>query len=652
MKNCTLCGHFIDPTKDIPTMLKGKDDNWCGCTAHLSCGQEVGLKCSLHMKIEDNLHKIHLICRPTQLKKTFATILKIKRESDKMHIIFSKDTGIARDQFGNRLSDEKTILTYNIGSKLKNRPKKGTFKNAKTMIYEVENGHIECPDCVLMCTSITGKRMNDLKDMINMAFKINRRRVNIYFDESQENEAGTSRVREAWKNDDSVSEIVYITATPRKLLKSQPDGVFVENCPLDPEDLEYYRGTDSEIFEYRDLSDTHDGDIRFDEFVTKKLMPLHAMIPDGRDITFFRTLYYTLLDNRYILEEPKKYTFLPAKIKTSTHLITKEIVLELNKKAVVVILNGNGKTLDFWLYDDNTGRTISTEATGVSIYEHEDDAKITIDKLIAKRLVEHNLTERPVVITGNLCVGSSQTLISAEDEKNDPKLPPFDYAIFCPGIVSYRLEKDGSIKGSDRASQIIGRLTGIRRNEKRTIIFREPLFEAIVKNREKQAEYMTRQGGRMVRVTEYDNNGTMALQPKKRKVKMNVIRIPIGDEKMEDDELVMQKYKTDGTYEIRTIVKHSPEEGLAYMSDQTEEIFEERRNIQAKSTVADQYGTFFVMSKGIKNKVSTDVVHDYCRKYNTIRSNCKGNFYACYRDVNDPTTLEFWFVYGSHQEYN
>jgi len=454
------------------------------------------------MLIEDEQHKIHLICRPTQLRKTFATISKIKNEHDKVHIIFTKKTSIARDQFGSRLNEDEDLIIYNVGSKLQNGEK--TFKSMKKMIEDIEYGYKKIPNCILMCTSITEQRMKDIDKLIRLCAS-KRKLVNIYFDEFQENEKGTTRVRKAHEKDSAVSEVVYISATPRKLLK-EVNEVVIEDAPIDKEDLRNYKGVD--YSDYNELVDLP-GDPRFDEFLQKlssgRIVIGERIVPSEKDYAFFRTIYYSLLRLEEIgivdngrLGNGRSIGFVFAKIKTNTHDIIKAICQGINKKIVVVVLNGNGKTLSFSFRQEDDSEV---RINDIDIYDglsNEEINELTIEKVIAKKLSSLGLERRPTVITGHICVGSSQTLISAEKEEYDgPKLPPPDYAIFGRGIVSYDFDKDGSCKGCDQASQLHGRTTGVRTNKMRTLVFCDEIFRDMAMDRQTRAMDIQKFGGQM-----------------------------------------------------------------------------------------------------------------------------------------------------------
>jgi hypothetical protein len=91
-------------------------------------------------------------------------------------------------------------------------------------------------------------------------------------------------------------------------------------------------------------------------------------------------------------------TFIPAHVRRSGHNSVRDKVLSINDKCVVAVINGFEKTLQ---YKDETGNTKTLSLTS----ECEEVCE-TISRLMAK----HKLEDRPLVITGFLCVGMGQTL--------------------------------------------------------------------------------------------------------------------------------------------------------------------------------------------------------------------------------------------------
>jgi hypothetical protein len=123
-------------------------------------------------------------------------------------------------------------------------------------------------------------------------------------------------------------------------------------------------------------------------------------------------------------------TFIPAHIRRSGHNSVRELVFSINTNAVVIVINGFEKTLQYKDQLENT-KTIPLTSDDEEVCE-------TISRLITK----HKLQSRPVVITGFLCVGMGQTLTHR-------LLGSFTSAIF--GHLDLT---------NDEISQLFGRITG------------------------------------------------------------------------------------------------------------------------------------------------------------------------------------------------
>jgi len=123
-------------------------------------------------------------------------------------------------------------------------------------------------------------------------------------------------------------------------------------------------------------------------------------------------------------------TFIPAHIRRSSHEAVRDLVFHKNNNAVVIVINGFEKTLQ---YKDRVGNTKT-----IPLASEDEEVCETISRLI----IHHGLQSRPIVITGFLCVGMGQTLIHK-------LLGSFTSAIF--GHLDLT---------NDELYQLFGRITG------------------------------------------------------------------------------------------------------------------------------------------------------------------------------------------------
>ncbi len=92
-------------------------------------------------------------------------------------------------------------------------------------------------------------------------------------------------------------------------------------------------------------------------------------------------------------------SFIPAHIRRIGHNAVRDLIFSIKQNAVVVVINGFEKTLQ---YNDSSG---NTKTLPLSSRDEEE-----VCETIARLVTQHNLQTRPIVITGLLCVGMGQTL--------------------------------------------------------------------------------------------------------------------------------------------------------------------------------------------------------------------------------------------------
>jgi predicted transcriptional regulator len=123
-------------------------------------------------------------------------------------------------------------------------------------------------------------------------------------------------------------------------------------------------------------------------------------------------------------------TFIPAHVRRISHNNVRDVVFDINKEVVVIVINGFERSLQ---YKDHLGNTKTIPLAS-------DDEEVC--EIISRLIIKHNLQHRPVVITGFLCVGMGQTLTHKD-------LGSFTSAIF--GHLDLT---------NDEIYQLFGRVTG------------------------------------------------------------------------------------------------------------------------------------------------------------------------------------------------
>jgi len=123
-------------------------------------------------------------------------------------------------------------------------------------------------------------------------------------------------------------------------------------------------------------------------------------------------------------------TFIPGHIKRTSHDAIRDFIQTEYPSAVVIVLNGIEKSLQYF----NNG-----ELCTIDLMKNTDQE---VCEVIAENIFSNELEERPIIITGFLCVGMGQTLTHK------------DLGSFTSAIISHM---DIS---NDDIYQLFGRITG------------------------------------------------------------------------------------------------------------------------------------------------------------------------------------------------
>jgi hypothetical protein len=672
---CVYCNEPIDDAERLTL-----ND---GCECHIRCSHGSRICTAFHpvtLDVDDS-YKLQLILLPTQSGKTFVTLAMMKAERKYVNIVCTKDTKVARDQFGNRLR-ENGLRCYFIGTGL-DMDGEGNFLTTDEMLKKIREDYeadadVFMPDCIVMCTTkshlgIT-KRMkkngvmrSDLEKIINCIWKISQKKCCLIFDESQETEKTISEVRKKNMYSNKVVAMYHVTATPRKNLEY--GGVFfVFDCfSVKGFDLSTYKGLEDCTFFPRGIS-------KIPRNATDFILNIGMSDIVEKDPRFYEGIYYTLKEHDIL--RPRNYVFIPGKTSIKSHDVVVDICLAINPETVVVVINHKYKCLQY------------INEYGELAPQKELNDKLILDDAIVEAVQEEGLTGRPLVVTGLNCVLASQTLTNSI-------LGPFTHAIFGYDIIHFKHLKDGGIYGQDRAYQLGGRTTGKRddrivkckkcfsdnlsvidgghlecldcetevnypseliyTNKKthkimikmknkniKTIVFCDRRFKRVALDAEvKTKEMVKRFRGKPASMEDYDKLGEK--NPLEKGLKVHILRVIIGSE-----EINRKDYEDDNIREFR--VEHSKDEpeGFAKVIEYAQRFApskDKRKIVYRKGKFP---GTPFYKASNANRYAdgpqSTDEIWKYCPTYD--RSLLRGNLYACYRDPTNEHTLEYWYAYG------
>ena len=378
------------------------------------------------IELEEVANKITLLTLETQIGKTFTTINRIKTELEQdgdlgksVHMVYTMNTLLNNKQFAKRLEviedtygKESVCVFASVYS--------GKYTHVRDIMGLL--GHVVCGNCkvVVMCS-------NKIRytDGIQFIKRLNEqtvvKRLFIYYDELHKyiNDQLRSQIEDI-HGLDILKGIIGMSATPDKILKKSG---FWSRFKL------------IELEEFDDSNYSGCGDVQFncidDFFSTTYVRPKGGYAGlEQQTISFIQhvlRLHPTILSNN-------TRSFIPAHVRRNGHEQVRDIVFELNQSAVVVILNGKYKILQF-KGDTGVMKTIPLIS---------DDEEIC--EVMSRVVLRNNLQYRALVITGFLCVGMGQTL-------THNSLGSFTSAIF--GHIDLP---------SDDIYQLFGRVTGRMKN--------------------------------------------------------------------------------------------------------------------------------------------------------------------------------------------
>lgn len=360
----------------------------------------------------ERISKFILCVLFTQLGKTFTAIKRILSAIDEddefgrsIHIVFTMNTIGNNDQFAKRLEevankykDEKNAVTIVSSQKYK-----GKYKHVKS---EVELRGLcmvkqDCPRVVVMCSNKT--RFADGVEFIKTINenRLHIHRVFVFYDELHKYiSVGPIRNQiEQLHELDIVKCIMALTATPGLIFKETGFWANLRLVYFNDFNETNYAGHKDMIFNCVD-------DFFANPYVRPGIFEFDVL--DHQNIGFIRhvlTRYPKILDNN-------TRSFIPGHIRCISHFAIRNLIFELNPNAVVAVINGVEKTLQF--KEDGNIKTIPLEPESEEeIKKRDPEAKSKPEEVcetIARLVLKHGLSGRPLVITGLLCVGMGQTL--------------------------------------------------------------------------------------------------------------------------------------------------------------------------------------------------------------------------------------------------
>jgi hypothetical protein len=386
-------------------------------------------------------NKLRLCVLPTQMGKTFVIIKNILEvlktdtiNGRSIHIVFTMNTLLNNKQFANRLEDinkeygENSVCVF--ASKYK-----GTMGHIDCLwkLVSLSDNPGKLPRIVIACSN--SRRFQDCFNYIQYIEK-NKSIVSrsfVYFDEihkyikDSKNKKCMTNIRkkiEAINDYKIVHGMIGMTATPNNLwivnanndIKGFWKSIHIVNIEKHT-DINY-AGCNDIVFHINKYCEEYDS--------TKDVHCGFGM--DYKEVYTFTYSKYILKKYPEILRD-KARVFIPAHNKRVSHQYMRDFVYTMNKKSIVIMLNGEEKNVKYY--------------RGTELITHDIQLKEgELGDYIAEFIEAKGLLLRPVVFIGYMCVGMGQTLVSE-------RLGPFTAAIFCYNVIS-----------NDSLYQLFGRVTG------------------------------------------------------------------------------------------------------------------------------------------------------------------------------------------------
>lgn len=377
--------------------------------------------------------KFTLCVLRTQIGKTFTAIQQIQTQIDNdsvdgrsLHIITTMNSLLNNEQFSSRLNHIENTYGKNsiciFASKYTGKYKH--VKNREELQGICMDLHT-CPRVVVMCSNTV--RFEDGLQFIKVLHENQTRidRIFCYYDELHEYISETLRTQiEEIHTFPIVKSILALTATPYKIWKNEGFWSTLRILHLNNYSDNNYVGCNDIQFDCIEIGD--------EPYIRPKLLDY-----DTLDLHTLQYIRHILELHPSILSD-HTFSFIPAHKRRSSHVAVRELLFSINPECVIVMINGTEKSLQFInelgtqtiYFNSEYKKTVN----GIEIEEACD--------IIARIVKEHNLENRPLVITGLLSVGMGQTL-------THPELGSFTTAIFSHLDLT-----------NDEMYQLFGRITG------------------------------------------------------------------------------------------------------------------------------------------------------------------------------------------------
>lgn len=338
--------------------------------------------------------KLKILTLRTQRGKTFTCIHQIQEilEKDKLsiHVVMTQNTYMNQAQFLGRIDP---TICISFGSKAIGA--KYHAKNVNELIGVLSRPNSKI-SVVVCCSNII--RLRDIQEIFrdmhtNLLSGNIQRQTYIYFDEVHEIINMCKPFMEEFAKFPFVQQMTAITATPENIAKEFNTSISTYNL--------------ERINKNKIISNSHYYNLQFHR---KIINP--SLLNES-------TIQYTVRVLKMYSDDffkPFARNFVPSQVATISHMQMKDEIFKINKRATVIVINTEVKSL---YYYDEEDQLVEQK---VDLFpkqkkgnrKEKTEFKFNMSVIIADTLRIHRLSARPLFITGHECISVGVTFCGME----------------------------------------------------------------------------------------------------------------------------------------------------------------------------------------------------------------------------------------------
>jgi len=364
---------------------------------------------------------LYAIIRKPQEGKTFICINNIKQNPNTIHIIFTMNTIKSNNQFFERASQEfkdKLIIL--------NSHKKTDSSHFNNVLEVIDNFTDNKKEILIMCCHQV-RFCESIQKIIKFFKKMNiDKSIIIHIDEAHEYIPKYRKELYEINNENIIERVYLYSATPFKFWEKHDHLIYQKIYVVDiceqfkiRESEKYFGVKDAQLIcikkpKEKEFEDIVDLNKTIPNFIIERWDPRlqeknlgnlwytknRTYFDLGKEYEFLCFLEYAFskcIQKKFIQNNEFSYNFFPAYTRRVTHFGIMNIILKKLSNALVIVFNG---IVSNAYINNNKGGIIEIKL------ENENEPSKQIENIIKK------YPNRPIFITGHICVGMSVTLIN------------------------------------------------------------------------------------------------------------------------------------------------------------------------------------------------------------------------------------------------